>query len=250
MTATMNPGEATRPGSAGSGSNVGSMERVVSALAGSAVALHGLRRGGASGLLLAAVGGIVAKRGFTGHCDVYGALGVSTAEPESGVALPPAPPRALELSAAITVGLPPEETYRHWRDFESHPRFMRLIESVRQTDERVSHWVARGPVGMQWEWDSELTEDRPGERIAWQTLQGAEVPQVGSVAFRPASGERGTEVHFRLRLDPPGGPVGLALGKLLGDAPDKMIRDDLRRFKQLVETGEIATVDGQPSGRA
>ena len=102
---------------------------------------------------------------------------------------------------------------------------------------------------MSVEWDAEITEDVPGERISWRSLEGAKVENAGTVRFVPAPGEQGTEVHVELRYDVPGGAVGSLVAKLFGEEPALQIKDDLRRFKQIVETGEIARSDGSPEGQ-
>jgi uncharacterized membrane protein len=113
--------------------------------------------------------------------------------------------------------------------------------------------VARAPAGTTVEWDAEITDDVPGERIAWRSLEGASVGNRGQVEFRPAPGGRGTEVHAQLEYAPRGGaPRGGALAsviaRLFGEEPQQQVSDDLRRFKQVVETGEIARSEGSPLG--
>ncbi len=156
---------------------------------------------------------------------------------------------SLRATRSITVNRPPDELYRFWRDFENLPRAMRHIASVRMIDDRRSHWVARAPGGYRVEWDSEIVDDRPGQYIAWQSLPGGDVPNSGSVRFDRAPGGRGTEIRVELEYRPPGGTLGAVFARLLGKAPERQTMEDLRRFKQLVETGEIATTDGQTSGR-
>src|SRR4051812_35671878 len=116
---------------------------------------------------------------------------------------------------------------------------MRYLESVRMIDGRRSHWQARGPGGKRFEWDAEIVENRPNELIAWRSLPGSEVETAGSVRFERAPGGRGTLVRVNLRYDSPLGPVGTAVATLLGREPGQEIADDLRRFKQVIETGEV-----------
>lgn len=144
------------------------------------------------------------------------------------------------LVKAITINRRAEDLYAFWRNFENLPRFMRHLESVRSAGGRRSHWVAKAPAGMTVEWDAELVDDRPNELIAWRSLRNADVDNSGSVRFRPAPGGQGTEVLVELRYDPPGGSAGDALAMLFGEAPEQQLHDDLRRFKQVMETGEIA----------
>jgi uncharacterized membrane protein len=149
---------------------------------------------------------------------------------------------------AITINKPPQEVYARWRDFERLPTFMYHLESVRTVDARRSHWVARAPAGSTVEWDAEITEEVPGERIAWRSVGDSSVQTSGSVRLAPAPGGRGTEVHVELDYSPPGGALGATVAKLFGEEPNQQIGDDLRRFKQLLETGEIARSDGSPLG--
>jgi uncharacterized membrane protein len=147
----------------------------------------------------------------------------------------------------VTVARSPEEVYRYRRDFENFPRFMRYVEAVR-VDGNRSHWRAAAPWGGSVEWDAELTEEQPNELIAWRSLPGSEVEHEGRVRFRAAPSGRGTEVEVWLRYEPPAGALGQAAAKLVGREPRRLVYDDLRRFKQVVETGEVivsdATVDG------
>jgi uncharacterized membrane protein len=239
-------GGETRLDDKSSGINVGSLERTVSVLAGSAVTLHGLRRGGTGGMLLALVGGAVIKRGVTGHCDVYGSLGVSTAEPGADAQRS----AGVDVSSAATIGKPADELYRFWRDAGNLPRFMTLLEGVEVVSDRRARWKIGAPLGRTLEFEAEITEDVEGERIAWRSVEGAMVKHTGEVSFHSAPAGRGTEVRLRLNFTPPGGAVAAAVGSLFDGAAEMKLRGDLKRFKQLVETGEIATTDGQPSGRA
>jgi uncharacterized membrane protein len=125
---------------------------------------------------------------------------------------------------------------------------MSNLESVEVTDDRRSHWKAKAPLGASAEWDAEMTEDRPNELIAWRSLPGATVGNSGRVTFRPAPQGRGTEVLVELEYAPPGGPLGATVAKLLREEPGQQVKGDLRRFKQVMETGEVvlseATLDG------
>jgi uncharacterized membrane protein len=140
---------------------------------------------------------------------------------------------------SVTIGRSPAELYRFWREFQNLPRFMRHLESVRDLGEGRSHWVATAPAGMRVEWDAEITNDVPDERISWRSLPGASVRHEGTVEFLPAPGDRGTEVHVELIYQPPAGAVGVAIAKLFGEEPKQQINEDLRRFKQMMETGRV-----------
>jgi uncharacterized membrane protein len=156
----------------------------------------------------------------------------------------------VRVSQAVTINRSPEELYRFWRDFQNLPRFMKHLESVRATGDRRSHWAMKAPAGRTVEWDAEITEDRPNELIAWRSLEGSDVDSVGSVRFERAPGGRGAIVKVEVRYSPPAGRVGATLAKLLGEGHEWRIKNDLRRFKQIMEAGEIITTEGQPAGRA
>ena len=149
----------------------------------------------------------------------------------------------VQVKKAVTVKRTPDEVYRFWRDFGNLPRFMRHLESVQVTGDRSSHWKATAPAGKTVEWDAQIVEDRPNELIAWQSLPGADVDNSGRVRFVPAPRGRGTEVRVDLRYDPPGGALGQVVAKLSGESPDQQVYGDLRRLKQLLETGEVIRSD-------
>jgi uncharacterized membrane protein len=156
---------------------------------------------------------------------------------------------AICVNKSITVNRSPEECYAFWHDLENLPRFMRHLESVRKTGEKTWHWVATAPAGGTVEWDAEITADRPNEVISWHSLQGADVANAGSVRFEAAPRGRGAVVRVQMRYSPPGGAAGSLVAKLSGEEPEQQVREDLRRFKQVLEAGEIPTTEGQPSGR-
>jgi uncharacterized membrane protein len=160
-----------------------------------------------------------------------------------------AAPTDLYFETSIATTKSPEECYRFWRNIENLPRFMASLESVQALDERRFHWVAKGPEATSLEWDCEITEDRPGAALAWRTLNGAQVPNAGSVLFESAGQGRGTIVRLSIHYSPIGGRLTAGLAKLLRQDPQSQVREDLRRFKQLLECGEVATTRGQPTGR-
>jgi uncharacterized membrane protein len=151
--------------------------------------------------------------------------------------------RPITVREAITVQRPREEVYRFWHDFSNLPRFMEHLESVEVLDEGRSHWKAKAPVGSSVEWDAEIVSERDGEFIAWRSLQNADVSNRGSVRFEDAPGNRGTEVHVELEYEPPGGRLGAIVAKLFGEEPGQQVRGDLRRFKQVMELGEVVQSD-------
>src|ERR1051325_566134 len=242
-------------GGQSSETNVGETERWVSAVGGGALAVYGVSRllsgGSLSGAVLALIGGSLIYRGATGHCHLYEVAGINTAGTSTTKPLVSgSADRGIKVEKSITINKSPEELYRFWRRFENLPRFMNHLESVTTTGEGRSHWVAKAPAGSTVEWDAEIYNEKENELIAWRSLEGADVDNAGSVRFEPAAGDRGTTVRVTLRYDPPGGALGAAVARLFGENPDQQIDEDLRRFKQVMEVGEVVNTEGQPSGRA
>jgi len=159
------------------------------------------------------------------------AAGLSTASDDSGDL----------IGRTVTINAPRQALYAFWRDFRNLPLFMENIESVHVFDERRSHWVVKGPADSTVEWDAVIVEDVPGESIAWSTTDEAEVPNSGRIEFHDTTNGRGTQVTVNIVYDPPVGKLGKAVAKLFGREPTIQARQDLRRFKQLMETGEIPT---------
>ena len=157
--------------------------------------------------------------------------------------------RTIRVQRSITINRSPEELYRFWHHFDNLPRFMHHLQSVQSTGEKRSHWKAKAPVGMTVEWDAEIIADRPHELIAWRSLEGAGVDNAGSVHFKSAPGGRGTEVRVELQYIPPGGVIGATIAKLLGEEPGQQVKEDLRRFKQLMEAGEVVQSEASARGR-
>jgi uncharacterized membrane protein len=217
--------------------NVGDLERGLSLIAGGALALYGLRRS-LGNLVLMLGGGALIYRGLTGYCAAYQALGIDTAhrDPSFGVA----------LRGTITVNKPTAEVYRFWRHLENHPQFMRHLESVVSTNGKRSHWVAKAPLHVPIEWDADIVVERENTMLSWRSLPGADVDHAGTVRFRELPNGRGTEVRVRLEYAPPGGIVGVAVAKLFKTLSERQLREDLRRFKQIIETGETPTTANHP----
>ena len=222
--------------------NVGDVERWVSGISGAALALYGMRRRGGDGIALAAFGAALLYRGVTGRILLYQALDVRLVQTTRGR-------QRIEVVKAITINRTPEELYRFWRNFENLPTVMRHLESVTAQDEKRSHWVVKGPGGKRLEWDAEIVNDKPGQFIAWQSCEGSDVDHWGVVRFVPAPGRRGTQVIVELEYEPIGGAFGVSVAKLFGEEPGQVIGEELRRFKQFMETGDILTTEGQPRGR-
>jgi len=229
--------------------NVGETERWLSLVGGGALAALGLARGSLGGLALALVGGSLMYRGFTGHCSVYGTLGVSTAEEPHGPRASVAAGAGVKVEESVTVNRPREELYRFWRNFQNLPRVMTHLEAVTVVGPNRTCWVARAPLGNHLEWEAEVINERPNELIAWRSLPGGDVDTAGSVHFTEVTGTDSTEVHVILKYDPPTGQVGATLARWLGQAPEQQIEADLRHFKKLMESAEYGAWQGQSSGR-
>ncbi|MCU7723957.1 SRPBCC family protein [Actinoplanes sp. KI2] len=155
----------------------------------------------------------------------------------------------MDLTATTTIRKPASEVYAFWRDLENLPTFMAHLEQVRGTGDRMSHWVAAAPFGRDVEWDAEIIEETPAEKIAWRSTGDADVPNAGTVRFVPAPDGMSTEVYVSLVYDIPGGSVGKAVAKYFGEEPHQQLDDDLRRLKQVLETGEVVRSDGAPWGK-
>jgi uncharacterized membrane protein len=222
--------------------NVAEVERLLSVVGGGALALWGLRRRGASGTLATLAGAALVQRGATGHCPMYEALGVGSADGKAGLVQQHGPAavldasRAVRVEHAVTIARPREELYRFWRNLENLPRIMRHVEAVQVLDERRSHWAARAPAGNTVSWVAEIHNEVPGELLAWKSIEGATVPNAGSVHFRDAAGG-GTEIRVILEYEPPAGRLGGAVAKLFHEEPDRQVREDLQRFKREMENG-------------
>ena len=141
-----------------------------------------------------------------------------------------------------------QEVYGFWRDWQNLPRFSPYLKSVEETLPGQTEWVAKGPTGDV-KWGAETTEDVPGEVIAWRSLKGATVANQGRVEFKDAPGHRGTEVRVALSYDAPGGALGAFVAKMSGLEPEQEVADSVRRFKSILECGEVPVVEGQPSNQ-
>lgn len=220
--------------------NVGTPERWLSAVGGGALTAFGLLRGHWSGYLLSALGSGLIWRGVTGVCPGYKAFGMSTAKPQA---------QGIDVEQSVIINKSQEELFNFWRNFENLPQFMNHLESVTIKSDKRSHWVAKAPAGATVAWDADITSERPNEMIAWHSQPGADVENGGRVEFKPATGGRGTEIKVHLTYNPPAGKLGSLVARLFGEEPKQQISEDLRRFKMLMESGEIATTNGQPHGK-
>jgi len=233
--------------------NVGSAERVVSVAAGTIVALAGISRGSVPGIISAVLGGALVYRGVSGNCPVYSALEIDTAQPEPQSETEQREEldsRGIHVEQAFLINRSPEELYQYWRNFENLPNIMSHLQRVTVLDGNRSHWVTKAPrlAGGSVEWDAQITADEPNVRIAWRSLAGSDIDCAGEIRFARAMGDRGTEVHVFMDYVPPAGRVGHWIATLFGESPRRQMREDLRNFKRLMETGEIPTIAGQPRG--
>jgi uncharacterized membrane protein len=156
---------------------------------------------------------------------------------------------AMELRSTTTLLRPRAEVYAFWRDLSRLPTFMVHLDDVHETGPGRSHWRASAPFGQTVEWDAETTLDEAGGRIAWRSVGDADIQNSGEVLFVTAPGDRGTEVRVTLTYDVPAGALGRAVAKYFGEEPHQQLDDDLRRLKQVVETGEVVRSDGAPGGK-
>lgn len=190
-----------------------------------ALIAYGLTRRSKAGTALAAAGGLLAYK-------------AAQSSPSSNA----------ETHAVFLVNASPEQAYKLWRDFAGLPRFMVHLKSVRELDSRHSEWTAVGPGQREIHWNAEITEDSPNQRIAWRSLPNTGVQTSGSVEFRPDPQGRGTFVRANVQYKVPGGALTTGLAALFGKNPEFVVREDVRRFKQLLETGEVPTTRGQTHG--
>ncbi|HEY9804823.1 MAG TPA: SRPBCC family protein [Leptolyngbyaceae cyanobacterium] len=212
-------------------------ERWASLIGGGAMVLLGLRQASLRGVLTALAGGGLIYQGATKQSTIQ------QAQDAIGMNKP------IKVEKTVTINKPADELYRYWHNFENLPTFMKHLKSVKVYDQKRSHWIANAPLGNNVEWDAEILEDRENEFISWVSVEGADVENSGFVRFQKAPGDRGTEVKVVLEYNLPGGGLTAAIAKLFGEEPEQQIGDELRRFKMLMEAGEIATTEGQPSGR-
>ncbi len=231
--------------------NLARPERWASVIAGGGLAFLGIRRRSPLGIAIAAAGGEMIRRGVTGHSYMYNLLGVRTAPLGQGAETTSVPYElGIRVDRAVTVEKGRMELFRFWRDLRNLPRFMKHVKSVAVLDEKRSHWVVTAPAGRTVEWDAEIVDEKENEHIGWRSLPNANVDNAGSVWFKDAPGGRGTVVRVEVQYNPPGGALGALVAQIWGEEPGQQIDEDLHRFKQLMEAGEIATTEGQTSGRA
>jgi uncharacterized membrane protein len=216
--------------------NVSASERWLSAIAGGALLTFGFNGRGPS-VCSALTGAYLLTRAATGNCMGYQLLGISTSD-STADNTSVAARHGTRVEHEFTIRRPVSQVYRFWRNLENLPSFMKHLESVREEGER-SHWVARGPLGMRCEWDAVIISDEPNRVISWQSLDEADVDTAGSVHFRGMQSGRETLVRIQLKYDPPGGQLGTAIARLLGEDPQQQIVEDMNRLKQMMESGSV-----------
>lgn len=212
--------------------NVGDNERMVSAVAGGALALYGLRRGSLGGLLLAGLGAALGYRALTGHCGLYEKLGIDAGGSSRSVGN-----LGVKIDREIGVNATPDRLYRIWRNFENLPKLLSHVERVEVLSPTRSRWTLKAPINVSWE--AELINDKTNEVIAWRTVGNQWVNHAGSVTFQPI-GDGSTRVHVSLQYDPPGGRIGHAVASLFAEDAGSQVERDLVNFKRAVEEGRLA----------
>jgi uncharacterized membrane protein len=219
--------------------NVSNAERIISAIAGGFL-LYVAITGRKGRLLKTGTGAFLLYRAVSGNCPVYSAFHKSRL---------PDPVKNINVRTVITVNKARNEVYAFWRNLENLPLFMKHLKTVQNMDNGRSHWEADipglpGPVS----WDAEIVKEEEGMLLGWNSLPGATIDNAGKVAFSDA-GENGTEVRIVITYRAPLGPAGEGIARLLNPLFKTMIKEDLRNFRSYMESGEIPTTNGQPSGR-
>lgn len=223
--------------------NVTGWERVASVAAGAALVWLSARRRPANRLASSAGLGLIA-RGVSGYCPVNAMTGRGSDRSDTRVAL--AGDRGIHVLESIIIQRPPDELFRFWRDFANLPRFMEHLAAVRVLSPTRSVWTATAPVGMRVKWEAEVINEIEGELIGWQSTDNADVATAGSVRFVPAAGG-GTEIIVHLQYEPPAGKLGSLVASMFGEEPSQQIRADLRRLKEILETGDVPRTQSAPS---
>ncbi len=229
---TMNPdaeASAIPPSTGSSTLNVGTTERIISTLGGAALTAMALRNmRSPSGVSMLLTGGFLLVRGISGYCAVNHALGRNTAHKQGS---------PVEVKTSVSLNKPRSEVYSFWRKLENLPRFMKHLEKVEELDQNRSRWTAKGPAGVgSVSWEAEIVEDQENEFISWRSLPGSTVDNAGQVRFKERSG--GTDINVQMTYRLPAGDVGGVAAKLFSPMAEKMMKDDIRSLKEVMEAGE------------
>lgn len=216
--------------------NVSNWERWLSVAAGAALIYAATRQRQATGRpLLASTGAGLVARGVSGYCPVNAMTGRGGDRSDTKVAL--AGDRGVHVYESIVIRRPAAELFQFWRDFRNLPRFMEHLQDVQVLSPNRSVWTARAPMGMRVRWEAMVINEIEGELIGWQSTENADVATAGSVRFVPSS--NGTEIIVHLQYEPPAGKLGAFIASMFGEEPSQQIRGDLRRLKEILETGDV-----------
>lgn len=216
--------------------NVAEPERWISTVGGTGMVIYGLKTRGLLGLALGAIGGALIYRGVSGHCPGYSAMGINpAADDHSRASLD----HGIKIEESIFVAADPVTLFQYWRELSNLPRVMRHLKSVSEMGDKRSHWVARGPMDTDVEWDAEIINEHENELIAWRSLPGSTVANAGSVRFTKDQTGAGTTIKVSLLYHPPAGRLGNWISSMLGEDPSEQIARDLRRFKLMAEAGSL-----------
>jgi uncharacterized membrane protein len=215
--------------------NVSDWERVASLAAGAAL-LYVAMRQRPTNRLASSTGVSLVARGLTGYCPMNALLGRQSDRSNTRVAL--AGSRGVHVYESVVINRPPAELFRFWRDFSNLPRFMEHLQDVEVLGPTRSVWTAKAPAGMRVKWEAEVINEIEGELIGWQSTENADVATAGSVRFVPASGNA-TEIIVHLQYEPPAGKLGSLVASVFGEEPSQQIRSDLRRLKEILESGTV-----------
>ena len=228
--------------------NIAGPERLVSVIIGARLLIDSARRDFRDGLFSSILGAGLVYRGLSGHCPIYAFAGIDNRMNSRRAAATIPHRRGVRVEKVITVNKPVEHLYQFWRNPENFPRFMTHVAAVRRDTDTKSHWEMKSLGGLTYEWDAEIFNEKANELIAWRSLSGADIDHAGSVRFEPLKRNRGTMVKLMMEYRPPLTKISAVIAKLFGEEPGQVITEDLRRFKQLMEAGEIASVEGQARG--
>lgn len=235
LTTNMDPEadvSAIPPATGTSNVNVGDTERMLSTVGGAALTLMALRDLKSPGGIGMLVGGVLLlSRGLTGYCMVNNAIGRNTAHKTNS---------PVEVKTTVSLRRPRNEVYSFWRNLENLPRFMRHLDKVEEIDQTRSRWTAKGPAGVgKVSWEAEILEDHQNEFISWQSLPGSTVDNAGQVRFIETP--TGTDIKVQMTYRMPAGDLGGVAGRLFGPMAEKMMRDDIRDLKTVMEGKETAS---------
>ncbi len=213
--------------------NVPENERVASIVGGIALLAAAIWRRSTLSVPLLLGGVALIHRGSTGHCYLYENLGINSRQLNTEAGVPGN--KGIKVRADVEINRPASEVYAFWRELENLPRFMEHIENVERIDDLRSRWRVRGPVGKSLEWTATILTDHPNELISWESLPGADVQNAGSVRFEPRKNGASTNVIVTMQYQPPAGMIGATLARLLGEAPEQQLQQDLGELKEMLE---------------